>query len=53
MGWAHHVATNTNGTTSPKPVENYIADEERDANSNSKALSAIFSGLGMEQFKII
>ncbi|KAK5793606.1 hypothetical protein PVK06_034758 [Gossypium arboreum] len=52
-GWTQPIVTIADCTTCPKDRSKYIAKERKTAHGNLQTLNFIFSGVSMEQFKII
>ena len=52
-GWTHPTTEEADGSSTLKPEERWSVVEERLANSNSKALNAIFSAVDANIFKLI
>ncbi|XP_024028691.1 uncharacterized protein LOC112093781 [Morus notabilis] len=53
IGWTHPVTKNDAGEEAMKPEEKWSTEEDRLANSNSRALNAIFNEVDANQFKLI
>ena len=53
IGWTHPITKNDAGEEAMKPEEKWSTEEDRLANSNSRALNAIFNGVDANQFKLI
>ena len=52
-GWQHPMKTDDKNEVVKKPEIEWTTEEDRLANSNSKALNAIFSAVDVHQFKLI
>ena len=52
-GWMHPTKTNDNNEIVKNPEVEWMAEEEKLASSNSKALNAIFSAIDVYQFKLM
>ena len=52
-GWQHPMKTDDKNEVVKKPEIEWSTEEDRLANSNSKALNAIFSAVDVHQFKLI
>ena len=52
-GWSHPTTKDDKGNFVLKPEVKWSNDEDKLANSNSKALNAIFNAVDVNQFKLI